>query len=137
MRVIKEQIEKAKEWDLLSYLQAYEPHELKRSGPNEYCTRTHDSLKITREMVLAQPGVRRPHGAGLPDKGQGDGLCGGGGGPVRLPCPAAIRAVQTEASKAVCAARGKPVCHSDGVLPARQGHRPGPDRRVYQGRHSL
>ena len=45
--VTKEQIAKAKEWDLLSYLQTYEPHELKRSGPNEYCTRTHDSLKIS------------------------------------------------------------------------------------------
>ena len=45
--VTKEQIEKAKEWDLLSYLQTYDPHELKRSGPHEYCTRTHDSLKIS------------------------------------------------------------------------------------------
>ena len=45
--VSKEQIAAAKEWDLLSYLQAYEPQELKRSGPNEYCTRTHDSLKIS------------------------------------------------------------------------------------------
>ena len=45
--VTKEQIAKAKEWDLLSYLQAYEPQELKRSGPHEYCTRTHDSLKIS------------------------------------------------------------------------------------------
>ena len=45
--VTKEQIEKAKEWDLLSYLQIYDPHELKRSGPNEYYTRTHDSLKIS------------------------------------------------------------------------------------------
>lgn len=45
--VSKEQIAKAKEWDLLSYLQTYEPHELKRCGPNEYCTRTHDSLKIS------------------------------------------------------------------------------------------
>lgn len=45
--VTKEQIEKAKEWDLLSYLQTYEPHELKRCGPHEYCTRTHDSLKIS------------------------------------------------------------------------------------------
>ena len=43
----KEQIAKAKEWDLLSYLQAHEPHELKRCGPREYCTRTHDSLKIS------------------------------------------------------------------------------------------
>ena len=45
--VTKEQIAKAKEWDLLSYLQAYEPQELKKSGPREYCTKTHDSLKIS------------------------------------------------------------------------------------------
>ena len=45
--VTKEQIEKAKKWDLLSYLETYEPHELKRCGPHEYCTRTHDSLKIS------------------------------------------------------------------------------------------
>lgn len=43
----KEQIAQAKQWDLLSYLQAYEPGELRRSGPHEYCTRTHDSLKIS------------------------------------------------------------------------------------------
>ena len=45
--VSKEQIAEAKKWDLLSYLQVYEPQELKRSGPREYCTRTHDSLKIS------------------------------------------------------------------------------------------
>lgn len=45
--ISKEQIAAAKEWDLLSYLQTYEPHELKRCGPHEYCTRTHDSLKIS------------------------------------------------------------------------------------------
>lgn len=44
--VTKEQIAKAKEWDLLSYLQAYEPGELKKCG-NEYCTVTHDSLRIS------------------------------------------------------------------------------------------
>ena len=43
----KEQIEAAKKWDLLTYLQPYNPQELKRSGPREYCTRTHDSLKIS------------------------------------------------------------------------------------------
>jgi len=32
---------------LLSYLQTYEPNELKKCGPHEYCTRTHDSLKIS------------------------------------------------------------------------------------------
>ena len=45
--VSKEQIAQAKEWDLLSYLQTHEPQELKRCGPHEYCTRTHDSLKIS------------------------------------------------------------------------------------------
>lgn len=45
--VTTKQIEKAKEWDLLSYLQTFDPCELKRSGPREYCTRTHDSLKIS------------------------------------------------------------------------------------------
>ena len=46
-KVTKEQIAKAKEWDLLSYLEYFEPHELKKSGPHEYCTQTHDSLKIS------------------------------------------------------------------------------------------
>lgn len=45
--VTKEQIARAKEWDLLSYLQAYEPQELKRCGGNEYCTASHGSLKIS------------------------------------------------------------------------------------------
>ncbi len=44
--VTRQQIEQAKEWDLLSYLQAYEPQELKRCG-NEYRTVSHDSLKIS------------------------------------------------------------------------------------------
>lgn len=45
--VTKEQARKAKEWDLLSYLQRYEPQELKKCGGKEYCTATHDSLKIS------------------------------------------------------------------------------------------
>lgn len=45
--VTREQIDRAKEWDLLSYLQAHEPGELKKAGPHEYCTVTHDSLKIS------------------------------------------------------------------------------------------
>ena len=42
-----EQVAKAKEWDLLTCLQVFEPGELKKCGTNEYCTRTHDSLKIS------------------------------------------------------------------------------------------
>lgn len=45
--VSKEQITRAKEWDLLSYLQAREPQELKRCGVGEYCLKSHDSLKIS------------------------------------------------------------------------------------------
>ena len=45
--VTKEQVAEAKQWDLLSYLQTYEPGELKRSGPREYRTVSHDSLVIS------------------------------------------------------------------------------------------
>lgn len=45
--VTKEQIARAKEWDLLSYLMAFEPQELRKCGGREYRTVSHDSLKIS------------------------------------------------------------------------------------------
>ncbi len=42
-----EVIEQARQIDLLSYLQAFEPGELVRISGNNYTTRTHDSLKIS------------------------------------------------------------------------------------------
>lgn len=42
-----EVILKAKEMDLLTYLKNYEPYELVRISGNTYCTKTHDSLKIS------------------------------------------------------------------------------------------
>lgn len=45
--VTSEQIERAKQMDLLTYLQYYEPQELVRYSGNVYTTRTHDSLKIS------------------------------------------------------------------------------------------
>jgi hypothetical protein len=45
--VTDEQIARAREVDLLSYLQASEPQELKRSGPGEYRTVSHGSLVIS------------------------------------------------------------------------------------------
>ncbi|MFC0213315.1 DUF3991 domain-containing protein [Paenibacillus chartarius] len=45
--VSKEQIERAKRLDLLTYLQMYEPAELVRCSRNVYSTRSHDSLKIS------------------------------------------------------------------------------------------
>lgn len=45
--VSKEQIEKARQMDLLTYLRLYEPDELLHFAGNTYCTREHDSLKIS------------------------------------------------------------------------------------------
>ena len=47
MQVTKEAIRKAREMDLLTYLQNYEPNELVRESHHVYTTRTHDSLKIS------------------------------------------------------------------------------------------
>lgn len=45
--VSPDQVEKARQMDLLTYLRTYEPDELVHVGGNSYCTRTHDSLKIS------------------------------------------------------------------------------------------
>lgn len=45
--VTPEQIAQARQLDLLTYLQAYEPHDLVHIGGSTYCTRQHDSLKIS------------------------------------------------------------------------------------------
>jgi hypothetical protein len=42
-----EVIQEAKQMDLLTYLQNYESQELVRFSGNVYCTRAHDSLKIS------------------------------------------------------------------------------------------
>jgi hypothetical protein len=46
--VSKDQIEQAKMMDLLTYLQSFEPQELMHLKGDTYCTKTHDSLKISR-----------------------------------------------------------------------------------------
>lgn len=43
----KETIEKSKKIDLLTYLQNFEPDELVRFSRNTFCTKEHDSLKIS------------------------------------------------------------------------------------------
>ena len=45
--VTLEEIKKAREIDLLSYLQEQEPEEIVSLGHGNYTTRTHDSLKIS------------------------------------------------------------------------------------------
>lgn len=48
--VTAEDIAKAREMDLLTYLRNYEPHELVKVANGTYCTREHDSLKISNGM---------------------------------------------------------------------------------------
>lgn len=45
--VTPEAIAQAKQMDLLTYLQNFEPQELVKVAPGTYCTRDHDSLKIS------------------------------------------------------------------------------------------
>ena len=46
----QEEITKARQMDLLTYLRRYEPEELIHFSGGTYCTRTHDSLKISNGM---------------------------------------------------------------------------------------
>jgi len=48
--VSREQIERARQIDLLSYLETHEPQELKPDGPGRYTTARHDSLIISNGM---------------------------------------------------------------------------------------
>ena len=45
-KLADEMIQKARQLDLLTYLQLQQPWELVPIGPNRYRMRTHDSLKI-------------------------------------------------------------------------------------------
>ena len=46
----KEEIDKAKKLDLLTYLRNYNPEELVHISKETYCTKTHDSLRINNGM---------------------------------------------------------------------------------------
>ena len=43
-------VSQAKQIDLLSYLQAYDPEELVPAGGGEFCTKSHDSLRISHGL---------------------------------------------------------------------------------------
>lgn len=50
MYVSKTEIEKSKRMDLLTYLANYEPTNLVKEANNSYCTKEHDSLKISNGL---------------------------------------------------------------------------------------
>lgn len=50
MRITREQIDAARQTDVLDYLTRCEPGNIRRCGFNTYCLRDHDSLKISNGM---------------------------------------------------------------------------------------
>ena len=57
--IAAEDVAKAKEMDLLTYLRNYEPQELVHVSGNTYCTREHDSLRISNGSHRALAADRR------------------------------------------------------------------------------
>ena len=116
-----EVVVRAREMDLLTYLRTYEPQELVHFGGNTYCTREHDSLKISNGKW-----DRRLLGTGLSHQGQRDALYAGGrnhygksvSGTARF-CPGSESAER----KGAAFAAGQPLCHTRRRIPAPQGHR--------------
>ena len=55
-----EAIERARQVDLLTYLQTCEPQELVHVSGNVYCTKTHDSLRISNGKydLLKHPNIK-------------------------------------------------------------------------------
>ena len=83
-----EQVAKAKEWDLLTCLQVFEPGELKKCGDKRILhpyPRFPENLQ--REVELAQPGDRRAHRPGISYQDPGAGLFRGDERPLRPRLP--------------------------------------------------
>ena len=156
--VTREQIDRAKEWDLLSYLQTYEPGELTKKRPTdkEYRTKTHDSLVISngrwnwttrgfggktaldylikvRGMEFVEAVRTLNDGRAAPSLSQ----------PVTRP-PEQPRAFALPAGKeapgtteGLCAAGGEPLRHRRRVVFAAPGDRFGDHQPVHTGRYLL
>ena len=125
--VTPEQITQAKELDLLTYLQRYAPHELAHVSGNTYCTREHDSLKISNgKWNWFSRGIGGKTALDYLIKVQGfsfiqavETLSGKGSSPALcVPSPAE----ETGAKDAV-PAPAQPVCHPHGRLSPWAGHR--------------
>lgn len=141
--VTREQIDRAKEWDLLSYLQTYEPGELTKKRPTdkEYRTKTHDSLVISngrwnwttrgfggktaldylikvRGMEFVEAVRTLNDGRAAPSLSQ----------PVTRP---------PGTTEGLCAAGGEPLRHRRRVVFAAPGDRFGDHQPVHTGRYLL
>ena len=82
-----EVVAKAKEMDLLTYLKNYEPGELVHFGGSTYCTRTHDSLKISNgKWCWFSRGIGGAHFLSPSAAGADKDAAFAAGQPLRHPC---------------------------------------------------
>ena len=136
--VTREQIDRAKEWDLLSYLQTYEPGELTKKRPTdkEYRTKTHDSLVISNgrwNWTTRGFGGKTALDYLIKVRGMEFVEAVRTGGPFSF--PAGNEAPGT--TEGLCAAGGEPLRHRRRVVFAAPGDRFGDHQPVHTGRYLL
>ena len=126
-----EVVAKAREMDLLTYLRNYEPNELVHFGGNTYCTREHDSLKISNgKWYWFSRGIGGYTALDylikvkeMPFMEAVETIMGRS---AVLP-PVVVNTPKKEKPKAA----SKPLCHTCSKLPYSPWHRPGADRLLY------
>lgn len=125
--VTPEQIAQAKEWDLLTYLQRYDPHQLVHVGGSTYCTREHDSLKISNgKWNWFSRKIGGENGPGLSYQGPGLFLYRGGGSPDGAELLSPVSGTSSPAKGAGTPEAGpppsQPVRHPHGQLSSWAGY---------------
>ena len=97
-----EAIERARQVDLLTYLQTCEPQELVHVSGNVYCTKTHDSLRISNgKWCWFSRGIGGYSALDYLIKVNGYSFFGGHGNYLRKGChPAAFLCASAEGGKA-------------------------------------
>ncbi len=135
-----EVVERAREMDLLTYLRNYEPQELVHFGGNTYCTREHDSLKISNgKWCWFSRGIGGYSALDYLIKVK------------EMPFPQAVETIMGKLSatppafspapkvpkRVLLFAAGQPQRHSCRRIPAPQGHRLRADRFLHPNRPPL
>lgn len=126
--VTPEQITQAKELDLLTYLQRFDPQELVHVSGSTYCTREHDSLKISNgKWNWFSRGIGGKTALDYLIKVQGfsftqavEALVGQNFSP---PAPCAPGPAEKTGTQGAVPAQVQPVRHPHGQLSPRAGHR--------------
>ena len=133
-------VEKAREMDLLTYFRTYEPQELVHFGGSTYCTREHDSLKISNgKWCWFSRGIGGYSALDylikvkeMPFTQAVETIMGNLSGAARL-CPDS----ESAEGKGAASAADQPQRHPCRRIPAPQRHRLRADRFLHQDRSPL